>query len=132
MTATVRTIDADMIPVVDIGPLRDGSNPKAVARALHAASKGLGFIYIRGHGVPDDVIEKARSAAFGFFRAPVADKETVRVSPRHRGWIAQGGAKMDDDAIADLKESFLWGVPGRRGSHTRRPPVARGEPVAGF
>lgn len=108
-TATVKTIDPDTIPIVDIGPLRDGSDPKGVAQALHAASKGLGFIYIRGHGIPDGVIGAAREAAFRFFRAPVADKETVRVSSRHRGWIGVGGAKMDDDAVADLKESFLWG-----------------------
>ena len=44
-TATAMTIDPDAIPIVDIGPLRDGSDPKGVAQALHAASKGLGFIY---------------------------------------------------------------------------------------
>lgn len=106
---SVKTIDPDAIPIVDIGPLRDGSDPKGVAAALHAASKGLGFIYIRGHGIPDDVIEAARSAAFGFFRRPAADKERVRVSARHRGWIGVGGAKMYDEAAADLKESFVWG-----------------------
>lgn len=109
MTAVVKTIDPDAIPVIDIGPLRNGSDPKSVAQALHAASEGLGFIYIKGHGIPDDVIDDARAAAFRFFRAPVARKETVRISSRHRGWIGMGGAKMDDDAVADLKESFLWG-----------------------
>lgn len=108
-TANARTIDPDTVPVVDIGPLRDGSDSKGVAQALHAASKGLGFIYIQGHGIPDDVIAAARASAFDFFRAPAVDKETVRISSRHRGWIGVGGAKMDDDAVADLKESFLWG-----------------------
>jgi isopenicillin N synthase-like dioxygenase len=109
MTAPVKTIDPDVIPIVDIGPLRDGSDPRGVAQALHAASKLLGFIYIKGHGIPDAAIEAARSSAFDFFRAQAADKERVRISSRHRGWIGVGGAKMDDDAVADLKESFLWG-----------------------
>lgn len=108
-TATAMTIDPDAIPIVDIGPLRDGSDPRGVAQALHAASKGLGFIYIKGHGIPEDVIEAARASALGFFRAPAGDKETVRVSSRHRGWIGVGGAKMYDEAAADLKESFVWG-----------------------
>ncbi|MEO0822935.1 MAG: 2OG-Fe(II) oxygenase family protein [Pseudomonadota bacterium] len=97
------------IPVIDIAPLRDGSDPRGVAAALHAASQGLGFIYITGHGVEDGVIAAARAAAYRFFRADPAEKAAVRVSGSHRGWIAQGGAKMQDDAKADLKESFVWG-----------------------
>lgn len=107
--ATARKTEADEIPVIDISPLRDGSDPAGVARALHAASKGLGFIYVRGHGIPDAVIEGARAAAYDFFHADPDQKETVRVSASHRGWLGQGGAKMQDDAKADLKESFIWG-----------------------
>jgi isopenicillin N synthase-like dioxygenase len=36
-------------------------------------------------------------------------KASVKVSPKHRGWLGQGGAKMKDGAKADLKESFIWG-----------------------
>lgn len=107
--AEAKPIDADIIPVIDIAPLRDGTDPAGVARALHAASTGLGFIYVKGHGIPDAVIEATRASAFAFFRADPADKETVRVKGAHRGWLAQGGAKMEDDARADLKESFIWG-----------------------
>jgi isopenicillin N synthase-like dioxygenase len=102
-------MDADVIPVVDLGPLRDGSDKAGVARALHAASQSLGFIYVTGHGIPDAAIEAARRTAYAFFRGTPDDKASIRVSPRHRGWIGMGGAKMQDDAKADLKESFLWG-----------------------
>lgn len=107
--AQAKTVDADVIPVIDIGPLRDGSDAVGVARALHAASEGLGFIYVKGHGIPEQSIRAAREAALAFFCSPAAAKEQVRVSPRHRGWIGRGGAKMQDDAKADLKESFIWG-----------------------
>ncbi|MFC2967300.1 isopenicillin N synthase family dioxygenase [Acidimangrovimonas pyrenivorans] len=107
--ATARKVDADVIPVIDITPLRDGSDPEGVARALHAASTGLGFIYVSGHGIPDAVIEGARAAAYDFFHADPGLKATVKVSERHRGWLGQGGAKMQDGARADLKESFIWG-----------------------
>ena len=45
--AQAKAVDADVIPVVDITPLRDGSDPMSVAKALHGASTGLGFIYIK-------------------------------------------------------------------------------------
>lgn len=69
--AAARPTDAESIPVVDIAPLRDGSGPEGVARALHAASTGLGFIYVRGHGIPDAVVEAARGQAMALFaRSP--------------------------------------------------------------
>ena len=106
--AEAKTLDA-AIPLIDLTPLRDGSDPAGVARALHAASTGLGFIYVTGHGIEPALIEAARAQAFAFFRSRPAIKESVRVSGAHRGWLAPGGAKMQDDAKADLKESFIWG-----------------------
>ncbi|MEM7378705.1 MAG: 2OG-Fe(II) oxygenase family protein [Pseudomonadota bacterium] len=103
-------VSADRIPVVDITALRDDSDPVGVARALHAASRDLGFIYVSGHGIPRDVIEQARAAAYGFFRSDAANRVRVAVSQHHRGWIATGGAVMADGVKPDLKESFVWGI----------------------
>lgn len=105
----VKTTQVETIPVIDITPLRDGSDAEPVAKALLAASQNLGFIYIKGHGIVDEVINTARAKAFEFFRGAEADKQRYRISNKHRGWLARGGAKMQDDAEADLKESFLWG-----------------------
>ncbi|MEM7057779.1 MAG: 2OG-Fe(II) oxygenase family protein [Pseudomonadota bacterium] len=113
--AEARHLDAE-IPVVDITPLRNGTDAHSVARALHAASTGLGFIYITGHGIPDDLISQARNLAYDFFRADPSVKEPVRVSGAHRGWLSRGGAKMQDDAKADLKESFIWGCQDANGA----------------
>ena len=44
--AQAKTLDQSLIPVVDIQPLRDGSDPLRVAKLLHAASQSLGFIYV--------------------------------------------------------------------------------------
>lgn len=113
--ARAKKLDHGQIPVIDITPLRDGSDPKSVARALHQASVGLGFIYISGHGIPDAIIDDARAEACRFFDQPDEAKQTVTVSSKHRGWLGQGGAKMDDDAKADLKESFIWGFEDEQG-----------------
>ncbi|MEM6941322.1 MAG: 2-oxoglutarate and iron-dependent oxygenase domain-containing protein [Pseudomonadota bacterium] len=108
--ATAKVLDADLIPVIDITALRDGSGARGVAKALHHASQGLGFIYVTGHGIPEAKIDAARRAAFAFFRAPDDLKQQVHVSSSHRGWLRPGGAKMRDDAKTDLKESFIWGA----------------------
>ena len=105
----VRPTAVESIPVIDISQLRDGSNPDVVAQALLAASQNLGFIYISGHGIPDNVISTARARAFDFFRSPEKEKRRYTISDKHRGWLACGSARMQDDIAADLKESFIWG-----------------------
>jgi len=44
--ATASEIDTSLIPIVDIGSLRDGSDTRGVAEALHRASREVGFIYV--------------------------------------------------------------------------------------
>lgn len=113
--AQAKAFDQSAIPVVDITPLRDGSNPQQVADALSAASRNPGFIYIRGHGIPDDLINAARQQALAFFRQSDDLKSEVLISAKHRGWLKPGAAKMQDDAKVDLKESFIWGYQDTEG-----------------
>lgn len=98
------------IPVIDLGPLLDGSDPESVAQAIHRASREIGFIYAANHGIANDVIASARNAALEFFRLPHDIKDAIRVNEYHRGFLGRGGARMQDDAKADLKESFIWGL----------------------
>jgi len=114
--APAGAVDAEQIPVIDIAPLRNGADRQNVARALHAASQGLGFIYVRGHGIPDRLIEAARACAFEFFRQPDDIKSAVAVSENHRGWLGRNGATMERGAKPDLKESFIWGIESRDGT----------------
>ena len=107
--AQAKLIDAELIPVIDITPLRNGSDPVGVAKALHVASQNLGFIYVKGHGVPESIIKVAREEALRFFRSSESHKASVKVSPNHRGWLGRDGAIMQNDGKADLKESFIWG-----------------------
>jgi len=114
--AKARQSSTDSIPVVDISPLTDGSNPLMVAKQLHAASQNLGFIYIRGHGIPSALINRARAQALEFFRSGKQQKNAVLVSAKHRGWLKPGASKMQDGVAADLKESFIWGIEDDQGN----------------
>ncbi|MEM7022540.1 MAG: 2-oxoglutarate and iron-dependent oxygenase domain-containing protein [Pseudomonadota bacterium] len=108
--AQAKAVDFDSIPVIDIGPLRksDSAGKQAVADLLREAAIDVGFFYVRDHGVPSAVIERAQGAAADFFALPDAEKANVAVDRRHRGWLGSGGAKMHDGARPDLKESFNW------------------------
>jgi isopenicillin N synthase-like dioxygenase len=114
--ASAKEIDHAFIPVIDIAPLRDGTDPKSVADRLHQASQEAGFIYVSNHGIPDRLIQSARETALDFFRLPEEEKREVAVSDKHRGFLARGGAKMTTDAKADLKESFIFGYEDDQGN----------------
>ena len=76
-----------------------------------------GFFQITGHGVPDDVAERAWTAATRFFDLPLADKLSVaRPAPDYPyGYIPLEGESLPQSmtgaAPPDLKESFNTGPP---------------------
>lgn len=114
--ATAKTMSANAIPVISLEGLHNGTDSQSVADALHQASRTLGFIYVKDHGIPEALINETREQAFQFFRLNDSDKQQVRVSQQHRGWLKPGAAKMADDAKADMKESFIWGYQDESGS----------------
>ena len=63
-------IDVGEVPVIDIAPLRDGTNPGAVGADLARAATEVGFLYVRNHGVDAALVERARRTAIEFFRLP--------------------------------------------------------------
>ena len=113
--AEARETDFRSIPVIDISGLHDGKLTDEIGKSLHEASQGLGFIYVKGHGIPTDVIDAARDSAYRFFRSDAEQKSTIAISARHRGWLGLGDARMQDDLKPDLKESFVWGYQDSNG-----------------
>jgi isopenicillin N synthase-like dioxygenase len=117
--ATAKRIEASEIPVIDIGPLAAGGDVQAVADRIFQAVTQVGFFYVTNHCVPQAAIDEARAAAVRFFALPMADKEKVRITRNHRGFLKMGGARMRDNPRSDYKESFVWGPEPTSGE--RRP-----------
>ena len=88
--ASAASLDRSLVPLIDLGPLRDGSAPLQVAQALHQASRDIGFIYVTNHGIDLAFLEQARTLALEFFRQPLDDKLRVAISPQHRGFLRIG------------------------------------------
>src|SRR5271156_6475271 len=123
--AEAERIDVASIPVINLAGLSDGGQAtSAIGRQMLAAAEGVGFFYIRNHGIPASLIDAVFAVSARFFAEPPARKQQVAVNAGHRGFIQVGGAKMATRAKPDLKESFIWGVdePGPDGIPPNRWP----------
>lgn len=100
------------IPVIDVGALRDGDDTAAAAIAteMRQASETAGFFYVVNHGVPEAVTDAAQAAAADFFARSDSEKQRIEVDARHRGYVGFGQARLSEEARADLKETFVWGL----------------------
>ena len=110
MASSARALRRDDIPVIDIGPLLDDSDPQRVAAQLQHAATQVGFIYVSNHGVADEVIDQAHAIGLEFFRQPLEKKLEVATNKHHHGYLRPGATKMYDNAEVDLKESFNFGI----------------------
>jgi isopenicillin N synthase-like dioxygenase len=76
------------LPVVD---LRD--EPAALRQRLGQVAHEVGFFYLTGHGVPEELIARLLAASRRFFALPQADKDAIAMvnSPHFRGYTRLGG-----------------------------------------
>lgn len=100
---------AEQIPVIDIAPFRDGSNKTGVVNAVRTAAEDNGFLYISGHGVPQELIDRAFAQSAEFFALPDAVKASVKINSSHRGYIGFNNSTYSDKVKPNFNETFLMG-----------------------
>lgn len=102
------------LPVIDISPLRSGSDQDAarVAKEIGWACRNIGFFYIAGHGVPQALIDRAFKISANFFAAPEDLKRAALYSGPNgnRGYIPLGGETLEPGKPPDVKEAFNIGL----------------------
>ncbi|MEM9709618.1 MAG: 2-oxoglutarate and iron-dependent oxygenase domain-containing protein [Pseudomonadota bacterium] len=110
----------DKIPVVDIAPLLDGSDPAKVAKEIRWALSNVGFMYVKNHGVSSELVADAFEQTRLFFDLPLEDKMALHVGQSGvamRGYIEMFGENTDPEKTKDLKECYDLG-PERPGDTT--------------
>ncbi|XP_006855229.2 probable 2-oxoglutarate-dependent dioxygenase At3g49630 isoform X2 [Amborella trichopoda] len=131
--------DFKSFPVIDVRPLsRKCNDPKMaedsgvfeVVNLLDQACKESGFFYVKGHGVPDHIVQGVRDLSHEFFGLPYEEKLKIKMSASsgYRGYqvmgenITQGKPDMHEaidaykevepgrygDRAAPLEGSNLW------------------------
>ncbi len=98
--------------MIDVAPLVEGGPGQAdVARQIDAAARDVGFFYIRGHGVPEDLQTRLDHEARAFFALPEASKAEmamIKGGRAWRGWFPLGGELTS--GRPDGKEGYYFGA----------------------
>jgi isopenicillin N synthase-like dioxygenase len=85
-----RTIELSEVPIIDFAGFLQGDavRRQAVADRIADACRQIGFFYITGHGVPEQLRADIFAAAEAFYHRPEAEKQAWRATPEwYRGWI---------------------------------------------
>lgn len=117
----------DAVPVIDVEPFLVGDEraKQSVARRVDETLRNTGFMSIVGHGVPNQLVQRAREAALEFFGQELAEKMKVANPPEHmsRGYNWVGNRSLaytlDEETPPDLQEGFAFG-PLNIGENDRR------------
>ena len=101
------------IPIVDFSRFLSG-NPTirwAVVQEFFQACHEVGFLYIKHHGIPADMIEQAFNQSRLFFELPLDEKQNIAWSSEHSnsGYIGIERESLDNAQPGDLKEAFNIG-----------------------
>lgn len=105
------------VPVIDLAPYFEGipEGRAKVVKEVCEACQSIGFLVIKNHGVPTELIERVTKASREFFAMPLTEKRKVD-RPRIdavRGYSAVGeeglSYSLEEVAPGDLKESFSIG-----------------------
>lgn len=84
-----RRLDFSEIPVIDLAPLIDGgaTRTEATVDALGRACEEVGFIYVRNHGVPRELVSRLAEQSALFFAEPMEEKLKIVLDQRMRGYL---------------------------------------------
>ena len=107
--ASAKATSFDQIPVIDISGIERKDEFANIANQLVHTAKTVGFFYIKGHGISEQLINQAFAASKRFFDLPVNDKSTIAVNVNQRGWMGQGMTQLEGSKTHDAKEVFFWG-----------------------
>jgi isopenicillin N synthase-like dioxygenase len=83
----------DTLPILDISELDGGDDAAAAFRArLREVTHEVGFFYLVGHGIPQELIDEVLDVSRRFFALPEDDKLAIENvhSPQFRGYTRTG------------------------------------------
>ncbi len=125
---------AAQIPVIDFAPVfagEEGALDRLTPMVRHACEH-VGFFYAAGHGVPQEMIDRAFAASRAFHALPLDEKLKLRLNDNNIGYLpidasVQGASTVHKATRPNRNESFF--VSHDRGP--RHPDVIAGTPLRG-
>lgn len=92
-------IDLSQIPLIDFSPFLDGTaqERRQVADQIVRACELIGFFYLTGHGVPENLRTRVFERSAQFFHLPMDEKTKLKATQEwNRGYIFGGGREKLD------------------------------------
>ena len=125
------------LPLVDISRFRDPAQREQFLADLRHAAHDIGFFYVVGHGVPQEVTDAVLEQARLFFALPLEDRLAIEnVNSRHfRGYSrvgterTAGAADQRDQIDVGIEREPIAEVPADKpylGAGRPEPVAARG------
>ena len=101
------------IPVVDLSKFIKGTNEEKVqfATSLGKAFETVGFVSVKNHGIPEELINNLYATVKTFFSLPEAEKRSYEITglAGQRGYTSFGKEHAKGSDAPDLKEFFQFG-----------------------
>src|SRR5215217_3815545 len=101
------------IPVVDLSDFLSGdaSRKAAFVESLGKAYEEVGFVAVKNHGVPDELIAHIYEYVQQFFSLPLEQKRKYEIPglAGQRGYTSFGREHAKGSDAPDLKEFFQYG-----------------------
>ena len=101
------------IPVVDLADFLSGDpqRKKAFVQQLGKAYEDVGFVAVKNHGIPDDLIADLYKYVQQFFSLPSDAKKKYEIPglAGQRGYTSFGKEHAKGSDAPDLKEFFQYG-----------------------
>jgi isopenicillin N synthase-like dioxygenase len=97
-TAPPRPPTDNEIPVIDLSSIDgDLEDRKIIASKIRTAAENTGFFYIKNHGIPEELIQRALSQAQAFFNQAEERKELAssKRSKLSDGWHGLGTTQIN-------------------------------------
>lgn len=101
-------------PIIDLAPFFEGSEEgkKETALALRNACINFGFMYVKNHGVPQELIDATYDRGKRFLAETTPEERagiTMAGNAHNRGYFQLGEESLDPEEQGDLKEGFNVG-----------------------
>lgn len=101
------------IPVVDLSEFTHGSAAQKASfvQQLGAAYETFGFVAVKNHGIPDQLIDSIYKYVQAFFSLPLDKKKGYEIPglAGQRGYTSFGREHAKGSEVPDLKEFFQFG-----------------------
>ena len=112
----IRPATLDDIPVVDVAAWRASGDPAELDRLgaqVRTIGEEVGFHFLTGHGIPDEVTAGAFAAAREFLTLPDETKLTIRTDTAETkvpgaGYLPVGERKLPRRAKGNLNEAIIF------------------------